>query len=138
MRTYARGCCLVLYDGTCGLCHRTVRWLLKRDKKKQLFFAPLQGITAKSFTHHFPQEEGVVLVENFTTANPVFYDSGQAMLRLLWLLGGVWSLVGVLHFLPPFFYQGIYRFIATRRHRYLGFNTSCALLAPEDKERFLE
>ena len=35
---------VVLYDGTCGLCHRSVRWLMKRDRRR-LWYAPLQGET---------------------------------------------------------------------------------------------
>ncbi len=35
----------VLYDGECGLCHRSVKFLLKRDRH-QLWYAPLQGETA--------------------------------------------------------------------------------------------
>ena len=29
---------LVLYDGTCGLCHRTVRWLLAHESTKLSLF----------------------------------------------------------------------------------------------------
>ena len=36
---------IVLYDGTCGLCHRSVQWLSRRDRG-QLWYAPLQGETA--------------------------------------------------------------------------------------------
>ena len=31
---------LVIYDGNCGLCNRSVRWLLRRDRKDHLRFAP--------------------------------------------------------------------------------------------------
>ncbi|MBK7537805.1 MAG: DUF393 domain-containing protein [Myxococcales bacterium] len=36
---------VILYDGQCGLCHRSVRWLVRRDRGR-LFYAPLQGPTA--------------------------------------------------------------------------------------------
>ena len=43
---------LVFYDGDCGLCHRTVRFLLARDPEGSLFlFAPLFGET---FNREFP------------------------------------------------------------------------------------
>ena len=34
---------LVFYDGPCGLCSRAVRWLARRDRRRALAFAPLQG-----------------------------------------------------------------------------------------------
>src|ERR1041384_6967663 len=34
---------LLLYDGVCGLCNKTVQFTLKRDKKDQFRFAPIQG-----------------------------------------------------------------------------------------------
>ncbi|MCD6051631.1 MAG: hypothetical protein K0Q55_3040, partial [Verrucomicrobia bacterium] len=37
---------LVLFDGDCGLCQRSVRFLLAEDRAKAFSFAPLQGATA--------------------------------------------------------------------------------------------
>ncbi len=34
---------ILIYDGLCGFCNRTVRWLLKRDKANQFRFAPQQS-----------------------------------------------------------------------------------------------
>jgi predicted DCC family thiol-disulfide oxidoreductase YuxK len=44
---------VVLYDGTCGLCHRSVRWLMKRDRRR-LWYAPLQGETAAALRATYP------------------------------------------------------------------------------------
>ncbi len=36
----------IFYDGNCGLCHRGVRFVMKRDADRKAFrFAPLQGTT---------------------------------------------------------------------------------------------
>ena len=37
---------VVFYDGACGLCQRSVRFLLLADRRKCLGFASLQGRTA--------------------------------------------------------------------------------------------
>ena len=34
---------IVLFDGVCNLCNSSVQFIIKRDKKKQFLFAPLQG-----------------------------------------------------------------------------------------------
>ena len=45
---------VVLYDGECGLCHRSVKFLLARDRK-QLWYAPLQGETAQKLRAIHPE-----------------------------------------------------------------------------------
>ena len=58
---------VVLYDGTCGLCHRSVRWILRHERDHTLAFAPLQGATAAALRARFRQIpitlESVVLVD---------------------------------------------------------------------------
>lgn len=39
---------VVFYDGDCGLCQRSVAAIVKVDSKKELFFAPLNGVTYQS------------------------------------------------------------------------------------------
>jgi predicted DCC family thiol-disulfide oxidoreductase YuxK len=34
---------LLLFDGDCGLCNAVVRFLMRRDRRRRLWFAPLQG-----------------------------------------------------------------------------------------------
>ena len=38
---------VVYYDGVCGLCNRTVRWLIRHDRKRILRYAPLQSELAR-------------------------------------------------------------------------------------------
>src|SRR5690348_1342394 len=57
---------VILYDGTCGLCHRSVQWILRHERDHELCFAPLQGATAAALRVRFPEIpatlESVVLV----------------------------------------------------------------------------
>jgi hypothetical protein len=48
---------VVLYDGVCGLCARSVRWILRHEPPgtRLLQFAPLQGPTAEAFRARFPR-----------------------------------------------------------------------------------
>lgn len=39
---------ILFFDGDCGLCSRSVRFLIKQDKRKRLYFAPLQGVAAQA------------------------------------------------------------------------------------------
>jgi predicted DCC family thiol-disulfide oxidoreductase YuxK len=50
---------------------------------------------------------------------------------------GAWPLLLVFVIIPPFIRNVVYDFIAKRRRKIAGRVASCALLASEDKKRFL-
>ena len=45
---------LVLFDGVCGLCNRSIQWLIARDEGRVLRYAPLQGDTANRLRQAWP------------------------------------------------------------------------------------
>lgn len=127
---------LVFYDGTCGFCDQIVQILLKIDKKQRFTFAPLQGKTAKSYLKNIPTNtDSLVLIENYQSSDCHYYFYGKAALRILWLLGLPWSILGTFSFLPSFLYDWIYRIIA--RNRLKIFGSSCTIVSEENKHRFL-
>lgn len=131
---------LVFFDGKCGFCDRSVQFLLKTDKDKQFVFAPLQGKIAKGMLKDLPEEDRnedtIILVENYQSASPKFTILGQAILRICWLLGGAWTLIGWLSFLPPFLYNWGYRLVAKNRKKlFCNISPTSPKIAPD---RFLE
>ena len=45
---------IVLYDGVCGFCNGSVRWLIEREAGARLHYAPLQGETAAALRARHP------------------------------------------------------------------------------------
>ena len=127
---------LLFYDGSCGLCDHAVQFVLKRDSEGLFVFAPLQGTTAKNFFPTPPAEDSLILIEDYTSTSPKKYLFGKGAFRVLWLIGGVWSLPGLLNFLPPSLYDWGYRLVAKNRHKLFS-QTNCKLPTAEDKKRFL-
>lgn len=130
---------LIFYDARCGLCDYVVQILLKEDPQGLFVFASLQGKTASKVLQNLSKKDlkkdSLVLVENYQGNHPRFYFLGQGALRVLWLLGGCWSFVGWISFLPPLLYNWIYRLVA--RHRYKIFPNHCILSSNETDSRFL-
>ncbi len=122
---------LVLYDGQCGLCNRSVRWLIERDGGR-LRYAPLQGPTAAAARARFPQIpetlESVVLVEGDRA-----YLRSKAFLRLARYLRWPWRLGRGLAWVPAALLDPLYRFIAKNRYRWFGHYDECRL--PTQRER---
>ena len=128
---------VLLYDGLCCLCNRTVYFLVQIDHQAVLHFAALQSNTAKSLLEQVdysrPLPDGVVLIHNGK-----IYTESDAALKSLQLIGGIWKLVAILRFIPHFIRNPIYRIVARNRYKWFGKYDSCPLPKPEWKHRFLD
>jgi predicted DCC family thiol-disulfide oxidoreductase YuxK len=130
---------LVYYDGTCGLCHGTVLFLLERDRDGDLFrFAPLQGDT---FDAEVPPERRAGLPDSIVvqTTEGTLLSRSTGVIRLLRRLGGSWSFVAGLLWLVPKPLRDLgYRLVAaTRRRLFKRPPGMCPLVPPELQDRFL-
>jgi predicted DCC family thiol-disulfide oxidoreductase YuxK len=128
---------VLLYDGLCCLCNRTVHFLLRIDHRAILHFAALQGTTAKSLLEHVdnsrPLPDSVVLIHHGK-----IYTESTAALKSLQLIGGIWKIVAMLRFIPHFIRNPIYRIVARNRYTWFGKFESCPVPKPEWKNRFLD
>jgi predicted DCC family thiol-disulfide oxidoreductase YuxK len=126
---------LLFYDGECGLCDQMAQFVLDHDKHNRFLFAPLQGETAKE---HLPPGyrtlDSLSLIQDYGSPGERFYRESKGGLRIFWLLGGWWKLIGWLSFLPSFTFDWLYRLIARNRNRVLP---ECPLPDPKRKGRFL-
>lgn len=115
---------VVLYDGACGLCGRTVAWIAARDRDRRLAFAPLQGETAARLRALRPEIpaglDSVVFVEPAGTSL-----RGRALLRLSRHLPPPWRWASWLARLPVLPLDLAYRLVARVRHRLWGRRDAC-------------
>jgi predicted DCC family thiol-disulfide oxidoreductase YuxK len=63
---------ILFYDGTCGLCHRFVLFVLKHEEEDLFQFAPLQGET---FRKHFTESQA----EKFPDSLILLTESGDVL-----------------------------------------------------------
>ena len=84
----------VFYDGDCGLCHRTVLFLLARDRDGSRFrFAPLHGET---FEAQVAPESRGGLADSLVvqTADGTLLQRAGGVFHVLRSIGGLWGLAG--------------------------------------------
>ena len=137
---------LVVFDGRCGLCNRSVRWLLRRDRRDRLRFAASEspkvaGLLAR---HGFSAtgqglDPGTILVvcDPGGPAERMLGRSG-AVLALLGELPRPWPAVGVaLGWIPRSVRDLGYRLLARWRYRIWGRLNSCPVPTAEERARFL-
>jgi predicted DCC family thiol-disulfide oxidoreductase YuxK len=128
---------VMLYDGTCGLCHRSVRFFLRHERDAEMRFAPLQGPTAATLRAEHPEIpktlESVVLVQG----GRVFLRS-KAFLHAARHLRAPWRWGHAFRWMPGFLLDLGYRFIAAIRYRVWGRAEMCDVPSPEHRARFLD
>jgi predicted DCC family thiol-disulfide oxidoreductase YuxK len=129
----------LFYDGSCGLCHRAVRFLLAEDPQGTAFrFAPLGSDT---FLAQVPEAERARLPDSLVllTADGRVLTRSGAVRHLMERLGGIWrGLAVILRVVPPRVQDAAYDTIARIRHRLFARpKEACPLLPPHLRARFL-
>ncbi len=129
---------VLFYDGGCGLCHLSVRLLLRLDRRGRLRFAPLGGETftaALAGRAPSPLPDSLVLL----TPDGVLRVRSAAVRQALRLLGRPWSgLAAVARLLPRALADALYDGIARLRHRLFAPPAeSCPRVPPTLRQRFL-
>lgn len=126
---------LLLFDGSCVLCHRSVRFILRHEHSKVLRFAALESETGRAQQNHYdipPQTDAMILIENGHA-----YWGSDAALRLCRYLRYPWRMAYPLRGLPGWMHRPLYRWIARHRYRWFGRDESCPLPDPDQAKRFL-
>ncbi|MGZ4087966.1 MAG: thiol-disulfide oxidoreductase DCC family protein, partial [Bacteroidia bacterium] len=96
---------IILFDGSCGLCNRSVKFVLRHERSQALYFSPLQSEFGKSLLekHNLSgKADSVVLIKN----NKAYVKSAAA-LRITAFLKGLWPLLMVFLAVPPFIRNGV-------------------------------
>lgn len=129
---------VVLFDGGCGLCSRTVRFLLRRDARGRMRFAPLGSAASDALL----RERGVLRSELPDSVVVVdgagVHVRSSAVLRLLPELRAPWCWLGVTALVPRPLRDLVYRLVARHRLRFFGRADVCARLSTTERARFLD
>jgi predicted DCC family thiol-disulfide oxidoreductase YuxK len=131
---------LVLYDGVCGFCDASVRWLLARDERGRFRFSPLQGAAAAALRERHPEIgdslDSIAYVDASDGSERVHLRS-EAVFRILAELDRPWRWVAMLRWLPRPLTDLGYRIFARLRYRVFGRLDECRVPTPAERQRFL-
>ena len=126
---------VVFFDGICNLCQRSIKYLIKYDKKQSLKFASLQGEYANKMLHPTDHKnlESILYFDS-----KELYTKSTAILKICNVLGGWHKILLVGYLLPKFIRNMVYDVIAQNRYKWFGRQEHCMVPTNDLKNRFIE
>lgn len=126
---------ILLYDGSCGFCQRSVQFILQHERGEDIFFAPIQGELADTIYKKHPQLKNIDSIV-FIRGKEVLVES-DAVMALATYLRAPYRFGNSARFVPKRLRDGLYRFVAKHRLRLIRNNESCLLPSAQQRKRFL-
>lgn len=128
---------IILYDGVCGLCHRSVAWIMARDRHHRFHYAPLQGPTAEALRARFPE-----IPTTLSTVAVVDEATGRVALRtaaFLTILGDLVTPLAKLSVLRPigWLFDPGYWLVTKWRYRLFGRFDACRAPTADERAQLL-
>jgi predicted DCC family thiol-disulfide oxidoreductase YuxK len=126
---------MLVFDGSCGFCSRSVQFILRHERRHDLLFVTRDSEMGKQLrsVHGMESIESMLWIEDgraFAESNAVIKAAGY--------VGGWWSRLAVLASpFPPNILNSIYKVIARHRRRLSTNVAVCQIPSPEQRRRFL-
>lgn len=128
---------IILFDGVCNFCNRTINIILKYDKQVYFQFAPSQSSAAVAIMQEFGLEENtiasVILIEQEKV-----YTKTDAVIQIANRLSGWPKLFRLLKYIPKSIRDFGYDLIAKNRYVLFGKKVTCMIPDASMRHRFLQ
>jgi predicted DCC family thiol-disulfide oxidoreductase YuxK len=126
---------MLVYDGECSFCSRVVQFVLRHERRSDLFFVPRASPRGGELRrqHGLEQVESLLWIEDGRA-----YIEWEAVAHVAGYVGGIHgALARAASLLPAALLNFGYRIVARLRKRLAGRPRQCLLLTLAQKPRFL-
>ncbi|PAP78637.1 hypothetical protein BSZ37_03215 [Rubrivirga marina] len=128
---------ILLFDGVCNLCDRSVQFVLDHDTEGVFQFASLQSEVGTAMMRRcvFRAEaiDSVVLVEDGQC-----HIRSEAAWRIATRLNAPWRWLSATRFVPRPVRDVVYDWVARNRYRWFGMREACRIPTSDVRARFLD
>lgn len=117
---------IVVYDGECGLCALSVKFIRRHDKHNSISYISQQSVEAGRLTEiqdsPVSQHGSVIYIDRGR-----YYYRSDAAIRILMKLGGFYKLSAIFLAVPKKIRDYVYDWVARNRHRWFRTGESCSI-----------
>ena len=128
---------VVIFDGVCNLCARSVRFILDHEADQTLRFTPLQSPAGTRLMHDLgldPEDVSTFVL----IADGKAYVKSDAAIRLSHYFRRASKPLGMIKIIPRRIRDWAYDVVARKRYRWFGRLDSCMVPTAELRARFIE
>ncbi|MYL37343.1 thiol-disulfide oxidoreductase DCC family protein [Halobacillus litoralis] len=127
---------IILFDGECHFCDKSVQFIIQRDPRSRFQFASLQSDKGRELLlqYNIPDDtDSLVLIQDGKA-----HLESTAALSISRQLKGMWKLAYILILIPRPLRNGFYRWFAANRYKWFGRKEdTCPIPTPDVRKRFL-
>ncbi len=127
---------VIYFDGVCHLCHKSVRFIARRDPHGRFLFSPLQSASGQAVMKRLDmdqQQPGSIILAD----EDRLFTRSAAALRIAGRLRAPWPLLRIFWIVPRPLRDAIYDWIARNRYRWFGKMDACPLPDEDLRDRFV-
>lgn len=132
---------VLVYDGECGFCERSIRRVIARDPHGTLRFAARDSAYGQALLMRHPQlvdVDSLLWVEPEVAGREEIFTRFDAVLRTARYMGGVSRLLELTRIVPGPVRDAAYRLVARHRHRLGHHEKTCLVPTETERARFLD
>ncbi|NHF60034.1 thiol-disulfide oxidoreductase DCC family protein [Flavobacteriaceae bacterium TP-CH-4] len=128
---------IILFDGVCNLCNRSIQFVIKRDKADLFRYAALQSEVGQKLLSE--RNIDTKTIDSIILIDPgvAYYVKSDAALQIGKHLKGYRSLSSILNLIPSKLRNIVYDFVARNRYKWYGRKDQCMVPTPELQAKFL-
>lgn len=127
---------IILFDGDCNFCNKSINFIIGKDKKNLFKFARLQGSVGKLLLeqHNLKTDlSSLILIDDEKV-----YDKSSAVLNIAKKLGGIYTFLYFFIIIPKFLRDNLYTLFARNRYRFFKNSEACLIPSEEITNKFLD
>ena len=128
---------LILFDGICNFCNKSILMIIKHDTKDKFVFASLQSDIGKEITNYLGID--ISTIDSIILYKPsiAYYIKSTAAIKIMNQFNGLWKTSYFLWIFPEFIRNKVYDFIAKNRYKWFGKKEACMIPTIEIRAKFL-
>ena len=125
---------IIIFDGDCGLCETSVRFIIKHDRKSYFHFVSQSSSLGKYLLKKYRLDtiDSIVYISDNKA-----YSYSDGILEIIKHLDVPYRYLDTLRIIPKRLRDGIYKLIAKYRRDFFSKETHCIIVDDKTRARFL-
>ncbi len=115
---------IVIFDGDCAFCNKSVMVILKNDRKQNIEVCSNQSEKGKELIQKYQITEVIDSTIIYIIEHKVYYRS-TAALQISKRLSGLYPILALFLIVPSFLRDAVYDFVAKHRKKIIRKDYSC-------------